>query len=106
MIRSICLSYPLVKDAEYINQLAADTGTGQSMYQINQYNETNVMGTSNILLAIPSLGRDSKVKKIVLSSRSVYGEGKNECEECGIVYPNSRTREKMLNVDFNMYCPN
>lgn len=98
---------PLVRDAEYIIHLAAETGTGQSMYQINQYNETNVMGTSNILQAISSLGKDSKVKKIILSSsRSVYGEGKYECEDCGVVFPNSRTREKMLNGDFSMYCPN
>ena len=39
---------PLVKESEYIIHLAAETGTGQSMYQINQYNETNVMGTVNI----------------------------------------------------------
>lgn len=98
---------PLVKDTEYIIHLAAETGTGQSMYQINQYNEINIMGTSNILQAISSLGEESKVKKIILSSsRSVYGEGKYECEKCGIVYPDSRTREKMLNGDFTMYCPN
>lgn len=98
---------PLVKDTDYIIHLAAETGTGQSMYQINQYNETNVMGTSNILQVISTLGKDSKVKKIILSSsRSVYGEGKYECENCGVVYPNSRTREHMLNGDFNMYCPN
>ena len=97
----------LVKDADYIIHLAAETGTGQSMYQINQYNETNVMGTSNILQAISTLGRESKVKKIILSSsRSVYGEGKYECENCGVVYPNSRTRENMLSGNFNMYCPN
>ena len=47
----------LVKDSDYIIHLAADTGTGQSMYQINQYNETNVMGTSNILQAISTLGK-------------------------------------------------
>ena len=76
------------------------------MYQINQYNETNIMGTSNILQAISLLGRNSKVKKIVLSSsRSVYGEGKYECSNCGVVFPNSRTREHMLNNDFDMYCP-
>lgn len=46
----------LVKDSEYIIHLAAETGPGQSMYQINQYNETNVMGTSNILQAISTLG--------------------------------------------------
>lgn len=96
----------LLRDTEYIIHLAAETGTGQSMYQINQYNETNIMGTSNILQAISLLGRNSKVKKIVLSSsRSVYGEGKYECSNCGVVFPNSRTREHMLNNDFDMYCP-
>lgn len=96
----------LVKDAECIMHLAAETGTGQSMYQINSYNDTNVMGTSTILQAISSLGKECKVKKIILSSsRSVYGEGKYNCPSCGDVYPNSRTKEHMLNSDFNMYCP-
>lgn len=96
----------LIRNAEYIVHLVAETGTGQSMYQINQYNETNIMGTSNLLQAISALGNHSKVKKIILSSsRSVYGEGKYECDECGVVYPNSRTREHLLAGDFNMYCP-
>lgn len=106
-VTDIDVLLPMIRESEYIIHLAAETGTGQSMYQINQYNETNVMGTSNILQAISSLGKNSNVKKIVLSSsRSVYGEGKYECDECGVVYPNSRTREKMLDGDFNMYCPN
>lgn len=53
----------VVMGTEYIIHLAAETGTGQSMYQINQYNDINVMGTSNILQAISSLGKTSKVKK-------------------------------------------
>lgn len=94
-----------ISDNEYIIHLAAETGTGQSMYQINQYNEVNVMGTSNILQAISSMGKDSHVKKIILSSsRSVYGEGKYICPNCGVVYPNSRKKEHMMNGDFNMYC--
>lgn len=98
---------PLVKDSEYIIHLASETGTGQSMYQINQYNETNIMGTSNILQSISFCGKDNRVKKIILSSsRSVYGEGKYNCVNCGIVYPGNRTKEHMLNGDFNMYCPN
>lgn len=96
----------LVSGSEYIIHLAAETGTGQSMYQINQYNDTNVMGTSNIIQAISSLGQKSKVKKIILSSsRSVYGEGRYECPSCGVVYPNSRTKARMLSGDFCMYCP-
>jgi Nucleoside-diphosphate-sugar epimerases len=96
-----------VKDAEVVLHLAAETGTGQSMYQINQYNGTNVMGTSNLLQAISILGSESKVKKIILSSsRSVYGEGKYECPKCGVIYPDGRNKEKMLDGDFNFYCPN
>ncbi len=95
-----------IRDCEYILHLAAETGTGQSMYQINQYNETNVMGTSNLLQAISLAGKESKVKKIVLSSsRSVYGEGKYECPHCGVLYPESRDKNKMLAGDFNFYCP-
>ena len=96
-----------IRDCEVILNLAAETGTGQSMYQINQYNETNVMGTSNLLQAISLAGKESKVKKIILSSsRSVYGEGKYECPKCGVIFPNGRSKEKLLAGDFNFYCPN
>jgi dTDP-L-rhamnose 4-epimerase len=106
---SVC-DLPAVQDAigdcEVILHLAAETGTGQSMYQINQYNETNVMGTSNLLQAISLAGKESRVKKIILSSsRSVYGEGKYECPSCGVIYPNGRSKEKLLEGDFNFYCP-
>lgn len=94
-----------IKNQDCILHLAAETGTGQSMYMINKYNETNVMGTSNILQAISELGADNTVKKIILSSsRSVYGEGEYECPNCGRVHPSSRSKEKMASGDFNMYC--
>ncbi len=97
----------VVPENDIVLHLAAETGTGQSMYQINQYNETNVMGTSNLLQAISLAGKKSKVKKIILSSsRSVYGEGKYECLRCGVIYPNSRDKDRMLAGDFDFYCPN
>lgn len=96
----------VVKDKEVIIHLAAETGTGQSMYMINQYNEVNIMGTSNLLQAISLLGKENKVRKIILSSsRSVYGEGKYECATCGVIYPDSRSKDKMLRGDYNLYCP-
>ena len=92
-------------DCEYILHLAAETGTGQSMYMINQYNETNILGTSNLFQAISLAGKKSLVKKIILSSsRSVYGEGKYLCPHCGVVFPNNRTKEKILSGDFGLYC--
>jgi len=106
-IRDLKTVQEAVADNEVILHLAAETGTGQSMYQINRYNEVNVMGTSNLLQAISLAGKDSKVKKIILSSsRSVYGEGKYECPNCGIIYPDNRDKGRMLEGDFNFYCPN
>ena len=94
-----------IDGCDTVIHLAAETGTGQSMYEINRYNEVNVMGTSNLLQAISTEGKDNTVRKIVLSSsRSVYGEGKYECPNCGYVNPSSRTGERMLAGDFDLYC--
>jgi dTDP-L-rhamnose 4-epimerase len=99
--------YSAVAGQNYIIHLAAETGTGQSMYRINRYNEVNIMGTSNLLQAISSLGSNNTVEKIILSSsRSVYGEGEYKCPKCGIVYPSARSKERMLQKDFGMYCDN
>lgn len=95
-----------IVDCDVIIHLAAETGTGQSMYMINQYNETNIMGTSNIFQAISLAGCKKRIKKIILSSsRSVYGEGKYDCPNCGVVYPDRRSKERMLAGDFSFYCP-
>lgn len=105
-VTDLHMVHSALENAECVIHLAAETGTGQSMYQINQYNETNVMGTSNLLQAISLAGKKSRVKKIILSSsRSVYGEGKYKCPECGIVYPDCRDKDKMFAGDFNFYCP-
>ena len=55
-----------IENQDYIIHLAAETGTGQSMYEINRYNEVNIMGMSNIFQAI-SLSKENKIKKIVLA---------------------------------------
>lgn len=90
---------------DYVIHLAAETGTGQSMYMINQYNSVNVMGLSNIFQALSLRGKDNTVRKIILSSsRSVYGEGKYECPNCGVVYPRGRRTDDMLHGDFSMHC--
>lgn len=103
-IRDYSVVEKAISGCDYIIHLAAETGTGQSMYQINRYNEVNIMGTSNIFQAISNT--KAKVKKIVLSSsRSVYGEGKYECVQHGVIYPKSRAVEDMQHGDFSMHCP-
>ncbi|AMR32935.1 epimerase [Mucilaginibacter sp. PAMC 26640] len=90
-----------VADQDVIVHLAAETGTGQSMYQIKRYTDVNIGGTA---LMLDILANNShRVKKIVIaSSRSIYGEGKYLSEELGYVYPNHRTDNYMQAGDFEV----
>lgn len=91
-------------DQEAIVHLAAETGTGQSMYQIEQYVNVNVRGTA-ILLDCLVKSRRKIQKVIVASSRAIYGEGKNKCPIHGVVYPGSRKDIDMALGNFQVKCP-
>src|SRR5690349_21782392 len=69
-----------------IVHFAAETGTGQSMYQIDRYTQVNVGGTSLLLDILANKKNDVK-RLVVASSRAVYGEGKYLSKEFGVVYP-------------------
>jgi dTDP-L-rhamnose 4-epimerase len=85
--------------------LAAETGTGQSMYEISRYQDVNIGGTAAILEAKVSR-RLPHLRKIVLaSSRAVYGEGKYRCLKHGIVYPAGRTLEHLKAGRYEPLCP-
>lgn len=73
---------------------AAETGTGQSMYEVQKYVDVNVTGTSLMLDSLVNGSYDVK-KVIVASSRSIYGEGKYMSKELGAVYPKHRIAEDM-----------
>ncbi len=103
-IRDLNMVCEAVNECEYIIHLAAETGTGQSMYRINQYNDVNIMGTSTLFQALSDT--KSPIKKIVLaSSRSVYGEGKYQCKSHGVFYPEGRSKSDMEQGDYKMHCP-
>jgi len=84
--------------------LAAETGTGQSMYEIDRYCDVNVRGTAKMLDMIVAPGCPVK-KCIVASSRAVYGEGKYRCAAHGTVYPKARLASRMSAGDFGAKCP-
>jgi dTDP-L-rhamnose 4-epimerase len=89
---------------EAVVHLAAETGTGQSMYEIARYCSVNVMGTALLLEACRTAG--TTIRRIVLaSSRAIYGEGRYTCPACGPFFPGSRQREAMERGDFALYCP-
>lgn len=89
---------------DVVVHLAAETGTGQSMYEIDKYVEVNINGTSNLLELLAN--EPHQVKKIVVaSSRAVYGEGKYICQTHGEVYPKPRLEEDLSMGDFQVKCP-
>lgn len=84
--------------------LAAETGTGQSMYAIRHYSDVNIGGTALLLDLIAN--QSFPVKKLVVaSSRAVYGEGKYRCAEHGVVYPDARAADDMAAGQFEVRCP-
>lgn len=89
---------------DVVVHLAAETGTGQSMYAIQHYTEVNVGGT--VLLLDLIANHPFPVEKIVVaSSRAVYGEGKYLCRSHGTVFPDNRSEKDMSNGDFDVHCP-
>ena len=88
-----------LKDQDAIVHLAAETGTGQSMYEIQKYTGTNIGGTS-LMLDILTNSKHRVRKVVVASSRAIYGEGRYLSRTYGYVYPLSRTEEYMSQGDF------
>lgn len=94
-----------MQDVDVIVHLAAETGTGQSMYQIKRYTDVNIGGTALLLDLLAR--RESRVRKVVIaSSRSVYGEGRYYAQELNRhVYPNHRSPDDMDKGDFEVKYP-
>ena len=93
-----------IENQDVIVHLAAETGTGQSMYQIEHYVNVNIGGTA-LLLDILTNTKHSVKKIVIASSRSIYGEGKYLSEELGFVYPKHRTDVYMESGDFEVKYP-
>ena len=93
-----------IENQDAIIHLAAETGTGQSMYEVQRYVDVNVGGTG-LLLDILTNTANSVKKIVIASSRAVYGEGRYHCPEHGIVFPSVRVTEDLSQGDFNCKCP-
>lgn len=95
-----------VDSTDAVIHLAAETGTGQSMYEISRYFDVNVQGTANLLDILQNSKAGSSIRSlIVASSRAIYGEGCYSCPKHGLVFPDSRTNARMASGDFELYCP-
>tara|TARA_B100001094_G_C18128745_1_gene771001 strand:+ start:291 stop:1418 length:1128 start_codon:yes stop_codon:yes gene_type:complete len=92
-----------IKGQEIIIHLAAETGTGQSMYELEKYNDVNIMGTA-YMLEILANTQHTIQKLVIASSRAIYGEGKYLCTTHGDVFPRERKELDMGNGEFNPKC--
>ena len=95
-------------DIDTVVHLAAETGTGQSMYEIDRYYRVNVQGTA--LLFDILANRPHSVANVVLaSSRSVYGEGAYLCRACDPAgarrYPEPRSPQQLAAHEWAPRCP-
>lgn len=85
--------------------LAAETGTGQSMYEIEKYVSVNIGGTA-ILLDILTNEKTNVKRVVVAESRAIYGEGRYWSDELNaFVYPEERPEASMSNGDFEVKYP-
>ena len=93
-----------LENQQIVVHLAAETGTGQSMYEVQKYVDVNINGTA-IFLDYLVNEKHSVEKVIVASSRAIYGEGKYKCEEHGLIYPGERLEKDLVIGDFEPKCP-
>jgi dTDP-L-rhamnose 4-epimerase len=91
-----------IEGQDAIVHYAAETGTGQSMYEIEKYTSVNIGGTALLLDLLANYPHAVK-KVVVASSRSIYGEGRYWSDELNsFVYPKHRTDYYMSIGDFEV----
>jgi dTDP-L-rhamnose 4-epimerase len=83
-----------IQDCDAVVHLAAETGTGQSMYEVNKYVDVNINATSLFLDYLVNQKHTIK-KVIVASSRAVYGEGSYMDAMGNTIYPDARLEMDM-----------
>jgi len=91
-----------MRDIDVVYHLAAETGVGQSQYEIERYISTNTLGTAVVLQA----AANARVKQWILtSSRAVYGEGLHSCSACDKKYvPEPRGQEDLDAGRWEVFC--
>ena len=93
----------LLADHDVIYWLAAETGTGQSMYRVRRYTDTN-LGALATLFDLLVKRRGAIERVIMASSRAIYGEGAYVCASDGGVVPRARTGRHPVH-GWNPGCP-
>ena len=87
---------------DVVHHFAAETGVGQSQYEIERYVSVNTCGTAVILEQAVA----ARVRQVVIaSSRAVYGEGLYRCPECEKTFiASGRRAVEMDNGNWEVAC--
>ena len=95
-----------IEGASYVIHLAAETGTGQSMYEVGRYARANIQGTAELIEMLTKNRAELGLKQVVLtSSRSIYGQGMSRCAEPAVVYPEQRSEHDLPADSFRVPFP-
>jgi dTDP-L-rhamnose 4-epimerase len=90
-----------IEGTDVVLHLAAQTGTGQSMYELSKYVQQNTNGTAKLLELMAKL--QHKPRRIILaSSRAVYGDGAYSDGE-QIYYPKGRSLSNLQQGIWDIY---
>ena len=90
---------------QVVLHLAAETGTGQSMYEVAKYEQVNLAGTSLLYDRLAKHPGHGIERIVVASSRAIYGEGAYTCPNHGLVYPEPRSSAEKKAGLFDPHCP-
>jgi dTDP-L-rhamnose 4-epimerase len=104
-VRNAELVARALEKQDVIVHLAAETGTGQSMYEISRYQDVNIGGTATLLNFLANRPGARITKVVVASSRAVYGEGKYRCDQHGIIFPGPRALKDLRDGFYEPRCP-
>lgn len=104
-VRDGAILHEALLEQDIVIHLAAETGTGQSMYEPVRYEQVNIGGTALLLDFITNHPKSVISKMVIASSRAIYGEGKYLCATHGDVYPDARTVEDLKGGEFEPKCP-
>ena len=79
-----------VGTVDTVIDLAAETGTAQSLFSASRHTSANVVGTSEMMDALARAGKLPR-QILLTSSRAVYGEGAWRRADGTVFYPGQRT---------------
>src|SRR5579885_826500 len=85
-VRDAALCARALHGQQILVHLAAETGTGQSMYLVRHYADVNIGATATLTELLLS-GKYPIHSVVLASSRAVYGEGAARCSKHDVVYP-------------------